>query len=141
MGIIVSSNTRGYILIEIIVSVMLLSFAGIALLNVNSNQKKIYLVASKKLEFSKYISIFSNRHSIDFHNKEKNLYELVKQTYNLKNQELIKILKNRKLKYSQKYKSVINIGSKDSKNKINILIDEIKISDKKATSTYLTIKL
>ena len=139
MVIIVSSSTRGYVLIEIIISIMLLSFAGIALLNINSNQKKIYLVASKKLEFSKYISLFSNRHSIDFHNKEKNLYELVKRTYRIKNQELIKILKNRKLKYSQKYKSVINLGSKD--NKINILIDEIKISDKKATSTYLTIKL
>ena len=141
MVIIVSSSARGYILIEIIISVMLLSFAGIALLNINSNQKKIYSIASKKLEFSKYISIFSNRCSIDFHNKEKNLYELEKQTYNLKNQELIKILKNKKLKYSQKYKSVINIGSKDNKNRINILIDEIKISDKKATSTYLTIKL
>ena len=135
------NNKKGFILVEIIVSVMLLSFVGIALLQINSNQKKIYTLASEKLEFSKYISIVSNRHSIDLHGKEIELYELIKRKYDLKDTELIKILKNKKLKYSQKYKSVINLNAPEGEEVINILIDEIKISDKKATSTYITIKL
>jgi hypothetical protein len=134
-------SKKGFILIEIIVSVMLLSFAGIALMKINSNQKNIYTIASKKLEFSKYISLLVNRHSIDLHNKELELYDLVKREYNLKDDELIKILKNSKVKYSQEYRSVINLNLDYSEEKINILIDEIKISDKKASSIYITVKL
>ncbi len=138
---ITTMNKKGFILVEIIISVMLLSFAGIALMKINSNQKNIYVIASKKLEFSKYISLLSNRHSIRLHNKEVELYDLVKREYDIKDDELIKILKDKKVKYLQKYKSVININTEDIENKINILIDEIKISDKKASSTYITVKL
>jgi hypothetical protein len=134
-------NKKGFILIEIIISVMLLSFAGIALMKINSNQKKIYSIASKKLEFSKYISLLSNRHSIDLHKKELELYELVKRDYDLKDDELIKILKKQKVNYYQKYKSVVNLNQDDTEAKIDLLIDEIKISDKKASSTYITVKL
>ena len=134
-------NKKGFILIEILISVMLLSFAGIALMRINSNQKKIYTIASKKLEFSKYISLVSNRHSVDLHKKELELYDLVKRDYDLKDDKLIKILKEQKVQYSQKYKSVVNLNQDDSEEKISLLIDEIKISDKKASSTYITVKL
>lgn len=134
-------NKKGFILIEIITSVILLSFAGIALMKINSNQKKIYDIASQKLEFSKYISLVSNRDSISLHNKDVELYELIKKDYDLRDDELIKILKNQKVKYSQNYKSMVNLNQEDSKAQINLLIDEIKISDKKSISTYITVNL
>jgi len=134
-------NKKGFILIEIIISVILLSFAGIALMKINSNQKKLYDISSQKLEFSKYISLLSNRHSNSLHNRKLELYELIKNEYNLKDDELIKILKKTKVKYAQKYRSMININQDESEEKINILIDEIKISDKKASSTYITVKM
>lgn len=134
-------NKKGFILIEIIISVILLSFAGIALLKINSNQKKIYGIASHKLEFSKYISLLSNRHSNSLHNKELELYELIKSEYNLQDDELIKILKDKKVKYSQKYRSMISMNQEESEDKIDILIDEIKISDKKASSIYITVTM
>jgi len=135
------NNKKGFILVEIIVSVMLLSFVGIALLQINSNQKKIYTLASKKLEFSRYISIVTNRHSIDLHKRDIDLYEFVKQKYNIRDEELIKILKETKIKYLQEYKSVINLNIQEDEKPINILIDKIKISNKKATSIYITVKL
>ena len=138
---IIIMNKKGFILIEIIVSVILLSFAGIALMKVNSNQKKIYDLASQKLEFSKYISLVSNRDSISLHNKEVELYELIKRDYDLKDDELIKILKNQKVKYSQNYKSMVNLSQEDSEAQINLLIDEIKISDKKSSSIYITVNM
>jgi len=138
---IIIMNKKGFILIEIIISVILLSFAGIALMKINSNQKKLYGIASDKLEFSKYISLISNRHSISLHNKEVELYELIKREYDLKDDELIKILKNKKVQYSQKYKSMVNLNQDDSDAKINLLIDTIKISDKKSSSTYMTVNL
>ena len=138
---IIMSSKKGFVLIEIIVSVMLLSIVGIALLKVNSNQKNIYNIAHKKLEFSKYVSLLSNQHSEDLHGKEINLYDTVKSKYNIKDNLLIKILKNKKVKYSQDYKSVINLNLDENTPSINLLIDEIKLSDKKGTSTYLTVKL
>ena len=79
MSIIVN---RGFILIEIIISVILLSFAGIALLKVNSNQKKFYNIAKNKLETSKKMSILANQHSIGLHKKKINLYDSIKKNTN-----------------------------------------------------------
>ena len=132
------SNKPAYILMEIIVSIIILSIVGIALLKINSNQKKLYSIATKKLNFSRYASLVLNQHSIDLHNKNINLYDLVKSKYNLKNDFEIQELKKLKIHYSQKYKSIINM-KQDNKN-INILIDEIILSNKDGVSKFLTVK-
>ncbi len=132
--------SRGFVLVEIIISVMLLSFAGIALLKVNSNQKKLYSIAQNKLEDSRQISIIINRHSIEMHKKNLNLYDVVKKNYKIKNDKLKKILKNSNIKYEQNYKSMIKIETGDGKQPLAFLIDEIKVSSKKGTSRFITVK-
>jgi len=111
---------------------------GIALLKINSNQKKLHMIAEKKINFSRYVSLVLNQHSINLHNKDINLYDFIKNRYNLKNDFEIQVLKELKIHYSQKYKSIINM-KKDDKN-INILIDEIIISNKDGVSKFLTVK-
>ncbi len=132
------NNRPAYILMEIIVSIMILSIVGISLLKINSNEKKLYSLATQKLEFSRYISIALNRHSINLHNKNLNLYDLTKDRYNLKNSHLIDFLKNTKIHYNQKYKSMIDF--KYNNKNFNILIDKIIVNNKKGTSTFLTLK-
>ncbi len=127
-------------LIEIMVSVMLLSFAGIALLEVNSNQKRLYSITQDKLEFSRKLSLIVNRHSINLHNKNINLYDIVKKKYKLKNDNLIKLLKNSDIKYEQNYKSMIKIDTGESRVPLAFLIDEIKLSSKKGSSRFITVK-
>ncbi len=134
------TNKNGFILIEIIISVILLSVVGTALLKINSNEKSLFKIASIKLEFTRYISILANRHSINLHNKEINLYDFIKKEYDIKDEALIKTLKNSKLDYKQKYKSIVNFQTDDKKNSIDLLIDEIKISDKLGTSNFITIR-
>lgn len=133
-----TNNRPAYILMEIIVSIIILSIVGIALLKINSNQKKLYMIGKKKLNFSRYASLVLGQHSINLHNKDINLYDLTKNRYNLKNDFEIQTLKKLNIHYSQKYKSVINI-KKDDKN-INILIDEIILSNKDGVSKFLTVK-
>jgi len=132
------NNKSAYILMEIIVSIIILSIAGIALLKINSNQKKLYSIATKKLNFSRYVSLVVNQHSINLHNKDLNLYDLIKDKYNLKNNFEIQELKKIKIHYSQKYKSIINM--KQNNKNINILIDEIILSNKNGVSKFLTVK-
>lgn len=123
---------------EVIVSIMILSIVGISLLKTDSNEKKLYNIATSKLEFLQYISIPLNHHSIDIHGKELDMYTLVKSNYNLKNDTLIKRLKKIKVHYAQKYKSIINITQ--DKNSLNLLIDEITLSNKKGRSKFLTVR-
>lgn len=137
------NNKKGFVLIEIIISVILLCVVGLALLKANSNQKNIYSIVSNKLEFSKYVSILSNQHSIEFHNTDINLYELVKNRYTLKDEVLISILKDTKVHYLQEYKSIILLNTQTNENApiLNIIIDEIRIFGKQGVSRYLTVKL
>lgn len=132
---IMKSSKKGFILVEVIVSVLLLSIASIALLKVTSNQKRIYSLSKNKLSFSQYSSIITNRHNISFHEKDINLYESVKREYDIKNDELKTILKNTKIKYTQKYSTMIKLED------LNFLVDEIRVSDKKGVSVYKTVQL
>ncbi len=131
-------NRSAYILMEVIVSIMILSIVGISLLKTDSNEKKLYSVATSKLGFLRYISIPLNHHSMDMHEKELDMYTLIKSSYDLKNDTLIKRLKKIKVHYTQKYKSIINIAQ--DKNSLNLLIDEITLSNKKGRSRFLTVR-
>jgi len=128
-------NKKGFVLIEIIISVILLSISGIALLKVSSNQKQLHDITSKRINFSQYSSIILNNKSINLQNKDINLYSHIKYKYNLKNDALIEVLKNTNIKYTQKYNNMIKL------EKHNFLIDKIKISNQDGTSTYITVQL
>ena len=134
-------NKKAFVLIEIIMSVVLLSIAGTALFKANINHKKLYSIANKKTEFSKYISILTNKHSTDLHNRGINLYEFIKKSYTIKNAHLIKTLKSTKIHYYQKNQTLLYYSDNNDTNNINILIDEIKLLDSKGTSRYLSVKM
>ncbi len=131
-------NRDGFILMEIIISVILLSLTGIALFSVSSNEEKLNTIALKKLKASKKISAVINQHSINLHNKKLVLYELLKNRYSIKNRKLTKILKNSSYQYREKFSSNIKIETEN--NDIDILIDKITISDKNFNFNYLTLK-
>ena len=128
-------NRGSFILIEVIISVMLLSLVSLALLKIDSNQNRLYKIVSNKLEFTKYSSIVLNRKSTKLHNKKVNLYNLVKNNYNIKNKTLIKRLKSTDIYYRQKYKKLIELED------LKLLFDKIKLRSKDGTSKYITIKM
>lgn len=130
-----TSSKKGFILVEIIVSVLLLSITSIALLKVTSNQKRIYTLSKSKLNFSQYSSILTNRHNINFHKKNINLYEIIKKEYVIKNDKLMDILKNTNIQYTQEYDNTIELED------LNFLVDEIRVSNKKGVSKYKTVQM
>ncbi|MFK5882195.1 MAG: hypothetical protein QM482_08255 [Sulfurospirillum sp.] len=133
-----TNNKSAYILMEVIISIIILSVVGISLLRVNSNEKRLYMISDSKLKFLKYVSIPLNQHSMDLHNKESNLYDLLKNRYDFKSDLLIKELKNTKVMYKQKYKSMVNFIHDESS--VNLLIDQITLKNRSATSNFLTVK-
>ena len=133
-----TSDKRAYILMEVIISIMILSVVGISLLEVSSNEKKLYVISASKLEFLKYASIPLDQHSINLHRKNLNMYDLLKSKYDFKNDFLIKKLKNIEISYKQTYKSMVDFTQ--DKTSINLLIDEIVLQNKSATSKFFTVK-
>lgn len=134
-------NKKAFVLIEIIISVVLLSIVGTALFKASSNQKKLYSITSKKSKFTNYITILTNKHSTNLHNKDIYLYDFIKTNYNIKNDKLIKILKNTKIHYSQKNRALLSYSDKKDENSIHILIDKIKLSNTKSSSNYISVKM
>ena len=123
---------------EVIVSIVILSIVGISLLKVNSNEKKLYTIASSKIKFLRYVSVPLSQHSIDLHRKDLDMYDMLKDRYDFRNDKLIQELKNIKINYSQKYKSMVSFSRE--KTNVNLLIDEIVLKNKKASSRFLTVK-
>jgi hypothetical protein len=135
------SRKKGFLLMEIIISILLLSVVGIALLKMNANQQKIYNITANKIEYSRYISILLNIHDVYLDNKSYNMYNIVKSRYNIQDKELINILKKIKINYKQKYKSMINLKLRDKKNSVKFIFDEINLSGKKGISTFSTVHI
>ncbi len=133
-----ANSKPAYILLEVIVSIIILSIVGISLLRVNSAEKRLYTMGLTRLDFLKQASIPLNQHSIDLHKKTLNIYDSVKYRYDLKNDFLIKELKKVEISYSQKYKSMVNITQNG--NSVNLLIDEIVLKNKKTTTRFLTVR-
>ncbi len=129
---------RGFILMEIIVSILLLSLAGIALLKVNSNQKKIYNIVEKKLNFVLLSTFVINEHSKELHKKKIILYDFLKEKYSIKNDILKKILKDTKVEYLQRYNSNMELIL-DEKHAVKIFIDRIKLFNNDTTLEYFTV--
>ena len=99
-----ADKRSAYILLEVIISIMILSMVGISLLKTDSNEKKLYKIATSKLDFLRYLSLPLDYHSINLHKRELNMYDLLKSRYDLKNTALIQKLKSTKIYYTQKYK-------------------------------------
>ncbi len=129
---------RGFILMEIIVSILLLSLAGVALLKVNSNQKKIYNIVEKKLNFVLLSTFVINEHSKELHKKKIILYDFLKEKYSIKNDILKKILKDTKVEYLQRYNSNMELIL-DEKHAVKIFIDRIKLFNNDTTLEYFTV--
>ena len=129
------TTTKGYILIEVIISIMILSMVSLAIYKISSNEKQLIFMAHKRLKSIRVMSIPLNRHSVYLDKRDLNLYDLIKDDYNLKNDFLIKELKNKKVKYIENYKSDIKISSNQ-----NILIDEIILKFNKITEKFITLR-
>jgi len=90
---------KGFTLIEVIISVVILSLVGVALLKSGamnlSNMEKI----AKKEEFVDYISIVVNHRNPDFNHLTKALIDFLPEI-NIEDDELRKILK-KKFKYQE----------------------------------------
>ncbi len=91
---------RGFTLIEVLVSIVILSVVAVGLFDVSAKGKQNYIFLKEKTEFDRLSSLAFMHNSQKLHNKDKTLYDFIRYDYNIDDDDLRKYLKTKKVNYT-----------------------------------------
>lgn len=143
-------NKKAFTLIEVLVSVVILSTVAVMLFEISTNSKSNFSFLSSKASFTTLASLPLMQNDIKYHNSDKTLFEYVKYDFDIKDDKLRKYLKNQKVHYDQEefttFSPFDNEDEKSSEDledgnteenvmKFSIIFDKIIISNKQ-NSTF-----
>lgn len=137
-------SKKAFTLIEVLVSVIILSTVAVMLFEISTNSKNSFSYLTKKGDFTTLHSLALMHSDQSLHNSEKNLYEFIRDDYNIKDDELRKYLKEKKVHYEhQEFTTFEPLGGsenedEDSNQSVNfkIVFDKIFVGDKE-NSTFI----
>ncbi len=137
-------NKKAFTLIEVLVSVIILSTVAVMLFEISTNSKNNFSYLTKKGEFTTLYSLALMHNDQAFHNSEKNLYEFIRDDYDIKDDDFRKYLKEKKVYYDhQEFTTFEPLGSSENKDddsnqsmNFKIVFDKILVGDKQ-NSTFI----
>ena len=139
-----SKNSKSFTLIEVLVSVIILSVVGIALLDMASKNTKTLSYLSKKKEIPMILSVVAFHGNPDMDNLEKNLYDIVSKEYKIDSLVFKEYLNSKKLLYKEDEVDRVNLAKQekqDSQMSWQINIFKQSIAMKKAGGYLFTIRV
>jgi len=111
---------KAFTLIEVLISVLIVSITAIALLDLQSSGIKLFNYnAQKEVDYKTASAIYSIL-DIKYHKTEKSLYDLIKTKYNISNFDIKKKLDSKKV-------SILVRKETKEENKIPITVEEYNI--------------
>ncbi len=123
-------NKKAFTLIEVLVSVVILSTVAVMLFEISTNSKSNFSFLSKKGDFTTLSSIPLMHNDQALHNSEKNLYEFIRDDYDIKDDELRKYLKEQKVHYDHaEFSTFEPLGSSEDED-VNQSINFTVVFDK-----------
>jgi prepilin-type N-terminal cleavage/methylation domain-containing protein len=90
-----------FTLIEVLVATVIASIAGMALLQMNSNNMHLFKQIQYRSSNSEPISLIALHGDKKYNKTTKSLYDILDRTYDIKNDDLRKYLKDYKVDYSE----------------------------------------
>jgi prepilin-type N-terminal cleavage/methylation domain-containing protein len=90
-------NRKAFTLIEVLVSVVILSTVAVLLFEISTNSKNNFSFLSEKATFTTLASLPLMHANQKYNNSDKTLYEYIRYDYNIKDDDLRKYLKEKKL--------------------------------------------
>lgn len=143
-------NKKAFTLIEVLVSVVILSTVAVLLFEISTNSKNSFSYLSQKASFTTLASLSLMHNNPKYHNSDKALFEYIRYSFDIKDDELRKYLKEKKVHYTQEEfttfsplsegdEDVINDASENEEQDMmnfTIIFDKVLIRDKKQ-STYV----
>ncbi len=134
------SSRRAFTLIEVLISVVILSIVGVGLMQISINSKKNYEFLRDKSRFDRLSSIAFMHNSNEFHNQEKSLYRFIEDSYDDVDDEIRKYLDEIKVNYSQEEFSTLSFGDDENSTQnsgmnLTLIYEKISLYNKK-NSTF-----
>jgi prepilin-type N-terminal cleavage/methylation domain-containing protein len=137
-------NRKAFTLIEVLVSVVILSSVAVILFEISTNSKNNFTFLKDKGNFSTLSSVALIHNNQKFHNKHTDLYEFIKYDYNIKDDDLRRYLKSQKVHYTHEEFTTFSPlsegdGTSNSENDMidfTIVFDKVQVWTKKQ-STYI----
>ncbi len=133
-------SKKAFSLIEVLVSVLIISVVGTILFKISTDSKKNYIRYKNKISYEYLVSTYLFMDKIS----NTNLYEQLRDRYRIDNFDIRQRLKNIKLEKKEKDFSKIKMGQTsengDNENSIiEIQIKQIQIFDKNQSSIFYSI--
>lgn len=94
-------NKKAFTLIEVLVSIVILSTVAVLLFEISTNSKNSFSYLNQKANFTTLSSLALMHNNPKYHNSDKALYEYIRYDYEIKDNALRKYLKEKKIHYSQ----------------------------------------
>jgi len=117
-----------FTLIEVLVATVIASIAGMALLQMNSNNTHLFKQIQYRSSNSESVSLIA-LHSDKKYNKTcKSLYDILDTTYDIKNDDLRKYLKDTKVDYNEKVIETITFGESESSEESEMMEEGMSTS-------------
>ena len=135
-------NKKAFTLIEVLVSVVILSTVAVLLFEISTNSKNSFSYLSQKASFTTLSSLPLMHNNPKYHNSDKTLYEYIRYDFDIKDDDLRKYLKEKKIHYRQEeFADFSPLSESDEEMEqgtdgFTILFDKIQISNKQQ-STFL----
>jgi len=150
-----------FTLVEVMVAVVLISVVGFALLQMQSNTIRSLSLIETRMEVNRYSSFIFGKIDKNLHGTKKDVYEYVKDRYNIKDDDLIKYLKKGEYEYRQDEVYFLHFGDGEDENqdedglvidkaedfaskdatdevkRVGILVERVMIKDENNNSTSL----
>jgi len=132
----VSKTARGgFTLIEVMVSVVIISVVGLALLDISSKNTKIISFLHTKRELPLALSIVGFHGDADLNKLEKSLLDIVDNSYNIQSQRLKAYLDQKKITYKEESVDRVDFGQNEDgessglTRQIEIYKQEVRLGD------------
>jgi len=150
---------KGFTLVEIVITVMIISIVGMGLLQTHSNSMKTLELINSRMEVNKFSTFIFSNISKNLHQKQRTVYEFIKDRYQINDDDVIDYLKSATYLYTQNELIFLNFGENadeedgslfqqssnqesnqevsDEVKREGVLVEKISIKDENNNSTSL----
>jgi prepilin-type N-terminal cleavage/methylation domain-containing protein len=150
---------KGFTLVEIVITVMIISIVGMGLLQTHSNSMKTLKLINSRMEVNKFSTFIFSNISKNLHKKQRTVYEFIKDRYQINDDDIINYLKSATYLYTQNELFFLNFGENvdeedgslfqqtssqennkevaDEVKREGVLVEKISIKDENNNSTSL----
>ncbi len=118
---------NAFTLIEVLVATVIASIAGMALLQMNSNNTHLFKQIQYRSSNSEPISLIALHSEKKYNKTTKSLYDILDKTYDIKNDDLRKYLKDYSVDYNEQLIETIKFDEAETSDE-NEIVEEDEAS-------------